>query len=96
MAEGRSFTVAFDFGDRVYVDGDSSIKGTVTAFIFRAGSVLVEVSWMHSGKAENERFEDYRLTAIEKTFALASEPAPGFPGWVEPPIAALPGELALT
>jgi hypothetical protein len=64
MAAGRTFTVSFDFGDRVHIDGDESIKATVTAFVFREAALFVECSWMHNGKAESERIEHYRLTKV--------------------------------
>ncbi len=37
-----------------------------------------------------------RAKAILNCLELAEEPAPGFPGWVEPAEAAEPDELALT
>jgi hypothetical protein len=39
---------------------------------------------------------DTRDEAIAETFELAREPAPGFPGWVEPAESDELGELALT
>jgi len=37
-----------------------------------------------------------RAEAIDNCLALAREPAPGFPGWVEPAVVAELEELALT
>ena len=37
-----------------------------------------------------------RAAAVTNCLALAREPAPGFPGWIEPAASAEPDELALT
>jgi hypothetical protein len=50
---------------------------------------LLRGSWCSTGGVS-------RAEAIENCLALAREPAPGFPGWVEPAESAEPDELALT
>lgn len=45
------------------MDGDSSIKGTVTGFQFRTTrDPIVEVSWFHNGDAKTGWFEEWRLS----------------------------------
>jgi hypothetical protein len=55
----------WDFRDRVLIDGDASIVGVVTAFMFRAPNPsLVEVSWVHNGEAKAAWFEEWRLKSV--------------------------------
>lgn len=53
----------FDFGQRVIVDGDPSIKGTITAVTFRANQSVptYEVSFIHNGAQQTPSVEEYRL-----------------------------------
>jgi len=61
------------FGDWVFIDGDPSIKGRVTALLFRPMEAMptVEVSWMHNGQAANAWIESWRLKGVK-----GSEPPP--------------------
>ena len=59
------FESKWTFGDRVLIDGDSSIKGTVTALLFRPSHYLVEVSWFHNGEAKCAFVEEFRLSRSE-------------------------------
>lgn len=55
-------TMPYPLGGRVTVDGDDSIKGTVTGFCVRDGGRLqVEVSYFHNGESKACWVEDYRL-----------------------------------
>jgi hypothetical protein len=55
----------WNFRDRVWLDGDESIIGIVTAFQFReTRNPIVEVSWMHNGDAKAAWFEEWRLRAV--------------------------------
>ena len=51
-----------DIKDRVTIDGDRSIIGSVTAVIIRSNKVvLYEVSYVHAGDAKAGVFEEWRL-----------------------------------
>lgn len=53
----------FGYRDRVVIDGDNSLVGYVTGFMFREGGVvLVEVCWMANGDSKESRIEEWRLT----------------------------------
>ena len=52
----------FNVGERVHIDGDRSIAGTITLIEWRgAGVVRYEVSWLHSGDAKFCVFDERRL-----------------------------------
>lgn len=59
-------TSPFMFGDWVIIDDDPSIRGRVTALLFRPSEALptVEVSWMHNGQAANAWIEAWRLKVV--------------------------------
>lgn len=66
-ANDRQFSVAWDFGQKVNIDDDQSIVGTVTGFCFRVTrDPTVEVSWFHNGDAKTGWFEEWRLSRSEK------------------------------
>lgn len=57
------FESRFKFDDRVTIDGDDSIVGTITGFCFRTTrSPTAEVSWFHNGDAKTGWIEESRLT----------------------------------
>jgi len=60
-----TFETPYGFGDRVLIDGDASIRAVVTAFVFRGGAVLIEVSWISNGASHSERIEDFRLSRAD-------------------------------
>lgn len=58
------FESPFDMGQRVVVDGDDSLVGTITAFTFRFGDYyVVEVSYVHNGDSKHTDVEPWRLKA---------------------------------
>jgi hypothetical protein len=59
------FESDFALGDRVYIDGDQSIKATVTGFKFGSVSHWAVLSWMHDGKTNDGDFELFRLSKVE-------------------------------
>lgn len=53
----------WSFGDRVHIDGDSSITAVVTAICFRPDrAAVMEISWFHDGDSKSAWIEDLRLT----------------------------------
>lgn len=62
-----SFNSSLDYRDKVYIDGDRTILGTVLSFQFRTTFVFpnVEVSWLHNGAVVTQWFEEWRLTKQE-------------------------------
>ena len=58
---GSEFRSRWEFGDRVFIDGDQSIKGTITGFCFRPSLHTVEVSWVHNGDSKSAWFDHFRL-----------------------------------
>ena len=62
-----SFSSRFVFGDHVTMDGDSSLKGTVTAFQFRSNrDPVIEVQWFMNGDVKTAGFDEWRLARAEK------------------------------
>jgi len=60
------FESTLSFRDRVWLDGEGSIEGIVTAFCFReTNCITIEVSWIHNGEAKSAWFEEWRLTKAE-------------------------------
>ncbi|RAI42648.1 hypothetical protein [Rhodoplanes roseus] len=56
------FESRFALFQRVTIDGDVSIVGTVTALCFRGTrQTVAEVSWFHNGDAKTGWFEEERL-----------------------------------
>lgn len=56
-------TSEFDFGDKVIIDGDSSLVGIVTSIEFRRKNVRrYEVSWTVNGDTKFVMFDDWRLS----------------------------------
>jgi hypothetical protein len=60
---GSVFASVFQFGDCVFMDGDDSLTGAVTALCWTSnGAVEVQVSWLHSGASHSGWFAEHRLT----------------------------------
>jgi hypothetical protein len=60
---GAAFESIWAAGDRVLIDSDRSIVGTVTAFCFRlTRAPTIEVSYFHNGDSKTAWFEQFRLT----------------------------------
>ncbi len=57
-----SWKTRFVFGCRVVIDGDQSLVGCVTAFMWRPAGRLVEVSWVHNGALNTEWIDEFRLS----------------------------------
>lgn len=55
------FESDFKIGDRVHIDGDSSLTAVVTAVLFRSSCPQCEVSWI-SDNARTAWIETWRLT----------------------------------
>lgn len=57
------FESKFDYGNRVYLDGDTSITAIVISFQFRTTAVgpAVECSWVHNGEIKTAWLEEWRL-----------------------------------
>lgn len=53
----------FDIKDRVHIDGDESVLGTIVAIRWsRDNHPHYEVSWMNNGTAEFVYFDEWRLS----------------------------------
>ena len=52
----------FDLHDKVYIDDDTSITGTITAITVKPFEMVYEVSWFSNGTAHNAWFDRCRLT----------------------------------
>ncbi len=60
---GARLESRFDFGDKVYIDHDKSIKGVVIGFKWMTqNAVVIEVAWMANGSAHEGWFDDWRLS----------------------------------
>ncbi len=58
-----AFQSKWVFGDIVTIDGDRTIKGSVTGFAFRVTrSPTVEVSYFHNGESKTAWVEEWRLS----------------------------------
>lgn len=57
----HTFESPFAIRDKVYIDGDESLVGYVTAVVWREEKPVVEVSWV-SDCAKTAWFEIWRLT----------------------------------
>lgn len=57
-------TAIFDMADKVIIDEDPSIVGTVTAVLFRGSglNVTYEVSYMHCGSSYSVWIESWRIS----------------------------------
>lgn len=60
------FETDWAFGDRVFIDGDRSIKGTITGFEFFAEYPhFARVEWIHDGQPRKDDIQLYRLSKAE-------------------------------
>lgn len=61
-----AFTSEWALGDRVIIDFDRSIRGTITSFNFRhTREPTVEVSYFHNGEAKTAWIEQSRLSKAD-------------------------------
>lgn len=57
-----TFETNLNFGDRVTVDGDMSLTGTIVSFKYMwRGAPLVEISYFHNGEQKYALVEEARL-----------------------------------
>lgn len=54
----------FALREKVIVDGDSSLKGRITAILLRPNGISYEVSYIHNGIAYAPWIEEFRLTPV--------------------------------
>jgi hypothetical protein len=60
-----SYTSHFALMDQVHIDGDTSLRGYVTALCWRSeDGPTIEVSWMHNGQAHSAWFQPSRLVLV--------------------------------
>lgn len=59
---------SFNIGERVIIDDDSSIVGTITAILLRGSGLNIsyEVSYIHCGVSYSPWIEQWRLSAWEE------------------------------
>lgn len=64
MTPAQKITFKSDFfiGQRVYIDGDHSIKATVTGIMFRFDGISVEVGWFVAGNSYSIWMPEFRLS----------------------------------
>lgn len=63
------FESKFNKDDKVIIDGDQSLQGTVTSFQFRPvtdeiSHATIEVSYVHNGSASSAWIEERRLMLV--------------------------------
>ena len=57
------FESKFALRDRVLIDGDDSLRGTVTGFRFHdVCGALIEVAWVHNGDHRTAWVEEWRVS----------------------------------
>jgi hypothetical protein len=56
-----TFESRFGFGDKVRIDGDLSVVGTVIGFCFYPHVAQVQVSWWNSGALVEQWIAPWRL-----------------------------------
>lgn len=56
--------LGYDIGDKVKIDGDQSLKGTITAVMVRGinHNTCYEVSYIHCGSSYSVWIESWRIT----------------------------------
>ncbi|MCB1534877.1 MAG: hypothetical protein KDJ44_09165 [Rhodoblastus sp.] len=59
----HNFSTEFGPGDKVLIDGDRSIVGTVTACLWRQAAPQIEVCWFSSGAHHSFWFDPWRPSA---------------------------------
>lgn len=63
----KVYEAAFPIGDRVFIDGDTTLHAVVTAVLWRVERPQVECSWFHNGDSRCAWIEQWRLEkATEK------------------------------
>ncbi len=51
---------------KVYIDGDKSIKAVVTGIYFTLETYKVECSWFHQGCVHRDYFEEWRISLVQE------------------------------
>lgn len=57
----HQFETKFAIGDKVNIDGDTSITAVVTGICIYAYSPVYDVSWFNDGVAETDKFDEFRI-----------------------------------
>ena len=70
------FACDYMIGDRVIVDGDESIIGTVTGVLFFETGIEIRVGWVVNGDPKSFQIEEYRVS-ISKTIQEIDYPKLG-------------------
>lgn len=58
-----SVIIPYEFGAKVHLDGDQSIRGTVTGFAIYPHGLQIEVAWFANGDAKSAWFAAFRVSA---------------------------------
>jgi hypothetical protein len=59
------FETEWTIGDRVHIDGDTSIKGAIVKFSIFLGGAYAGVEWFHNGDLKQGEFKISRLTKVD-------------------------------
>jgi len=60
-----SFEAPYEFGERVFLDGDKSLVARVVAFSFRTAFPQIEIAWVHNGGHQSVWVDSWRLAPAE-------------------------------
>jgi hypothetical protein len=63
---GPNFQSEFQLGDRIWIDGDQSIKATVIGVLFRHTGQEVEIAWIVNGHHKTAWIAAWRLTSVSE------------------------------
>lgn len=58
----NSFASRFAFGDKVTIDGDTSIRATVIGFAFYPHGAQVQCAWFANGSAVDAWLGEFRVS----------------------------------
>ena len=58
----RKFSTKFALGEKVNIDGDTSIAAVITGICIYEYAPVYDLSWFNEGVAETEKFDEFRLT----------------------------------
>jgi hypothetical protein len=61
----HAYYAPFKVRDRVFIDGDDNMKGTVTGILSRECFCCIEVSYFHNGTQQVVFFEPWRLNLVK-------------------------------
>lgn len=60
-----TFRSDFSLGEKVLIDGDASIKATVTGFAFYGHGPMLQCCWFANGGHQESWIGEFRLTKTE-------------------------------